>query len=40
MLFDGSAQQETVSRKASLAGNGYSLLKRLNAADDRLLGRL
>ena len=36
MLFDGSAQQEAASRKASLAGNGCFLLKRLNTADDCL----
>ena len=37
--YCGISQQEAVGRKTSLAENGYSLLNRLNAADDRLLLR-
>jgi hypothetical protein len=35
--YCGISQQGAVSRKTSLAENGYSLLNRLNVADDRLL---
>ena len=35
--YCGISQQGAVSRKTRLAENDYSLLNRLNAADDRLL---
>ena len=37
--YCGISQQGAVSRKTRLAENGYSLLNRFNAADDRLLLR-
>ncbi len=39
LILTVSASQEAVSRKACRAGNGGSLSKRHNAADERFLAR-